>query len=111
MTLLSDLVDALNGGSIEVLDLTAPLSPATPILALPEPFGLRHAWADQPWRHRFMADDALRAATPVLRAVHASAIRVLAENGVDTEKFGARSAFLSTAVQDPSPRKADVYDA
>src|SRR5258708_15116030 len=36
-------------------------------LTLPEPFGLRHAWADKPWRHRFMADDALRAATPVLR--------------------------------------------
>ncbi|CAM5488205.1 hypothetical protein SGLAM104S_03689 [Streptomyces glaucescens] len=27
------------------------------------------------------------------------------------EAFGSRSAFLSTAVQDPSPRKADVYDA
>ncbi|MET7680871.1 hypothetical protein [Streptomyces sp. NPDC005423] len=80
-------------------------------ISLPEPFGLRHAWADQPWRHRFMADDALRAATPVLRVVHAAAIRVLAENGVDTEKFGARSSFLSGAVQDPSPRKADLYDA
>ncbi|WP_369245258.1 hypothetical protein [Streptomyces sp. R41] len=80
-------------------------------LTLPEPFGLRHAWADQPWRHRFMADDALRAATPVLRVVHAAAIRVLEENGVDTEKFGNRSAFLSTAVQDPMPRKADLYDA
>lgn len=80
-------------------------------LTLPEPFGLRHAWADQPWRHRFMADDALRAATPVLRVVHAAAIRVLEENGVDTEKFGNRSAFLSTAVQDPTPRKADLYDA
>jgi hypothetical protein len=80
-------------------------------LGLPEPFGLRHAWADKPWRHRFMADDALRAATPVLRVVHSAAIRVLKENGVDTEKFGARSSFLSGAVQDPSPRKADVYDA
>ena len=80
-------------------------------LTLPEPFGLRHAWADQPWRHRFMADDALRAATPVLRVVHAAAIRVLEENGVDTEKFGTRSSFLSTQVQDPMPKKADVYDA
>ncbi|MFG3656363.1 hypothetical protein [Streptomyces sp. NPDC047706] len=80
-------------------------------LALPEPFGLRHAWAAKPWRHRFMADDALRAATPVLRVVHSAAIRVLEENGVDTEKFGNRSSFLSTAVQDPSPRKADLYDA
>ncbi|OIJ66658.1 hypothetical protein [Streptomyces mangrovisoli] len=80
-------------------------------IGLPEPFGLRHAWADQPWRHRFMADDALRAATPVLRVVHSAAIRVLKENGVDTDKFGSRSAFLSTAVQDPTPKKADLYDA
>ncbi|MFR0353839.1 hypothetical protein [Streptomyces sediminimaris] len=100
------------------LSVRAPISWYPPLLnwlggtiGLPEPFGLRHAWADQPWRHRFMADDALRAATPVLRVVHSAAIRVLAENGVDTEKFGSRSAFLSTAVQDPTPGKADVYDA
>lgn len=80
-------------------------------LALPEPFGLRHAWADQPWRHRFMADDALRAATPVLRVVHSAALRVLEENGVNTEKFGNRSSVLSGLVQDPTPRKADTYDA
>ncbi|MEU5363728.1 hypothetical protein ABZ354_09620 [Streptomyces sp. NPDC005925] len=80
-------------------------------LSLPEPFGLRHAWADKPWRHRFMADDALRAATPVLRVVHAAAIKVLKENGVDTTKFGARSSSLSGAVQDASPKKVDLYDA
>ncbi|MCZ7413319.1 MULTISPECIES: hypothetical protein [unclassified Streptomyces] len=78
-------------------------------LTLPEPFGLRHTWANQPWRHRFMADDALRAATPVLRVVHAAAIKVLEENGVDTEKFGARSAFLSGQVQAPAPGNADQY--
>ncbi|MFM9367710.1 hypothetical protein [Streptomyces sp. Da 82-17] len=80
-------------------------------LALPEPFGLRHAWADKPWRHRFMADDALRAATPVLRVVHAAAMRVLEENGVDTTRFASRSLTLSGAVQEASPTKADVYDA
>ncbi|MFJ6631432.1 hypothetical protein ACIQMR_08515 [Streptomyces sp. NPDC091376] len=80
-------------------------------LVLPEPFGLRHAWAEQPWRHRFMADDAMRAATPVLRVAHAAAMRVLEENGVDTERFTNRSSFLSTGVQDPMPRKADAYDA
>ncbi|MBV1945332.1 hypothetical protein [Streptomyces sp. BV129] len=100
------------------LAVRAPLTWYTPALnwlggsiGLPEPFGLRHSWADQPWRHRFMADDALRAATPVLRVVHSAAIKVLKENGVDTDKFGARSAFLSGLVQDPSPRKADLYDA
>ncbi|MFL6001078.1 MAG: hypothetical protein ACJ736_43505 [Streptomyces sp.] len=104
----------------EVVRLTAraPLTRYPPLLnwlggslTLPEPFGLRHAWADRPWRHRFMADDALRAATPVLRVVHAAAIRVLSDNGVDTEQFGTRAGFLSTQVQDVSPRKADVYDA
>lgn len=80
-------------------------------LVLPEPFGLRHAWADQPWRHRFMADDAMRAATPVLRVAHAAAIRVLEENGVDTDRFGNRSMVVSSFVQDPTPRKADLYDA
>lgn len=80
-------------------------------LSLPEPFGLRHAWADKPWRHRFMADDALRTATPVLRVVHAAAIKVLEENGVNTDKFGSRSGALSGQIQDPSPGKADVYDA
>jgi hypothetical protein len=80
-------------------------------LTLPEPFGLRHAWADKPWRHRFMADDALRAATPVLRVVHAAAMRVLDENGCDTKQFGARSLALSGEVQGAAPGKADVYDA
>lgn len=35
---LAPLLAALAGGRVEVLDLTAPLSPATPVLALPEPF-------------------------------------------------------------------------
>ncbi|WP_314173358.1 hypothetical protein [Streptomyces winkii] len=80
-------------------------------LNLPEPFGLRHAWADKPWRHRFMADDALRAATPVLRVVHAAAMRVLDENGCNTDQFGARSLVLSGQVQGAEPKKADAYDA
>ncbi|MEU0913651.1 hypothetical protein [Streptomyces althioticus] len=106
--------------SDEVVRLTAraPLTKYPPLLywlggklTLPEPFGLRHAWADKPWRHRFMADDALRAATPVLRVVHSAAIKVLEENGVDTTKFGSRSSSLSTAVQEATPSKADLYDA
>ncbi|MFB8039119.1 hypothetical protein ACFC5Z_40745 [Streptomyces sp. NPDC056004] len=100
------------------LALRAPFTWYPPLLdylggkiALPEPFGLRHAWAEKPWRHRFMADDAMRAATPVLRAVHSAALRVLDENGVDIERFDNRSMILSGAVQDPTPRKADLYDA
>jgi kynurenine formamidase len=39
MSLLSDLAGAIATGSVEVVDLTAPLHRNTPILALPEPFG------------------------------------------------------------------------
>src|SRR5712671_4625442 len=39
MSLLSDLTAAVAQGSVEVVDLTAPLSGQTPILQLPEPFG------------------------------------------------------------------------
>ncbi|MGY5128848.1 hypothetical protein [Streptomyces nigrescens] len=80
-------------------------------LTLPEPFGLRHVWADKPWRHRFMADDALRAATPVLRTVHSAAMSVLKENGVDTERFTNRSLVLSGMIQGVEPQKADEYNA
>ncbi|MFI1017059.1 hypothetical protein [Streptomyces sp. NPDC020965] len=80
-------------------------------LVLPEPFGLRHAWAQQPWRHRFMADDAMRAATPVLRVAHAAAMKVLEENGVDTERFSSRAGSLSGGIQEAAPKKADLYDA
>lgn len=53
----------------------------------------------------------MRTATPVLRVVHSATMRVLKEHGVDTERFDNRSMVLSGQVQDPSPKKADVYDA
>ncbi|MFD6278294.1 hypothetical protein ACFWFI_22410 [Streptomyces sp. NPDC060209] len=100
------------------LALRAPFTWYPPLLdylggkiVLPEPFGLRHAWAAKPWGHRFMADDAMRTATPVLRVVHSATMRVLKEHGVDIERFDNRSMILSGMVQDPAPRKADVYDA
>ncbi|MEU2023470.1 hypothetical protein ABZ565_15055 [Streptomyces sp. NPDC016469] len=109
------LVDA---HEVTRLALRAPFTWYPPLLdylggkiALPEPFGLRHAWAEKPWRHRFMADDAMRAATPVLRVVHNAAIKVLEEHGVDTERFDNRSSVLSGLVQAPTPGKADLYDA
>jgi kynurenine formamidase len=39
MSLLSDVTAGIAAGSIEVLDLTAPLSSQTPTIVLPEPFG------------------------------------------------------------------------
>jgi hypothetical protein len=58
-----------------------------------------------------MADDALRAATPILRAVHRAVLRVLTEHDVDVDKFSSRAGALSGSVQDASPKKADTYDA
>ncbi|MFF5898765.1 hypothetical protein ACFY8O_22990 [Streptomyces argenteolus] len=108
----------VTAGEVVRLALRAPFTWYPPLLdylggkiVLPEPFGLRHAWAAKPWGHRFMADDAMRTATPVLRVVHAATMRVLKEHGVDTERFDNRSMILSGLVQDPAPRKADVYDA
>ncbi|MDX3533266.1 hypothetical protein PV721_02555 [Streptomyces sp. MB09-01] len=100
------------------LAVRAPLTWYPPILdffggklVLPEPFGLRHVWASSMWRHRFMADDALRTVAPVLRSIHAATFKVLEENGVDTDRFTNRSSIMSGLIQEPSPRKADVYDA
>jgi len=39
MAVLSDLLAAIRSGSVEVVDLTAPLSSETPVIQLPEPFG------------------------------------------------------------------------
>lgn len=38
MSVLSDLVEAVRSSTVEVIDLTAPLSESTPVLKLPEPF-------------------------------------------------------------------------
>ena len=39
MSVLAQLADALREGSVEVVDLTAPLSSQTPLLELPPQFG------------------------------------------------------------------------
>ncbi|MFC1404726.1 MULTISPECIES: hypothetical protein [Streptacidiphilus] len=80
-------------------------------LKLPEPFGLRHAWAVRPWSDRFMADDALRVATPVLRTVHKATMEFLEDHDVEVERFGNRAGMLGGEVQGARASKADVYDA
>ncbi len=39
MSVLRSFAASLRDGTIEVIDLTAPLSEKTPVLQLPEPFG------------------------------------------------------------------------
>ena len=38
MTDLTELIEAMGAGDVEVVDLTAPLSGSTPVIELPEPF-------------------------------------------------------------------------
>ena len=45
MSVLSALTDAIRSGSVEVVDLTAPLSSETPVIRLPEPFGNTKSFA------------------------------------------------------------------
>ncbi len=47
MSVLSDLIDGISSGSVEVIDLTAPLSDRTPILQLPPPFANTQRFALQ----------------------------------------------------------------
>ncbi|MBO0774700.1 MAG: cyclase family protein, partial [Actinobacteria bacterium] len=47
MSVLSAFTDAIRSGAVEVIDLTAPLSSATPVIRLPEPFGNTRPFALQ----------------------------------------------------------------
>jgi kynurenine formamidase len=47
MSVLSDLISAVAGGGVDVVDLTAPLSDRTPILQLPPPFANTQRFALQ----------------------------------------------------------------
>ncbi|MFJ4672217.1 hypothetical protein [Kitasatospora purpeofusca] len=81
-------------------------------LGLPEPFGLRHIWAGQPWDTRTMADNALNVSHPVIGAVHTATMEFLAEHDLDTERaFKGRAAGLKAEAQGSRPFKVDRYDA
>ncbi|MCX4745157.1 hypothetical protein OG455_06385 [Kitasatospora sp. NBC_01287] len=80
-------------------------------MKLPEPFGLRTAWATAPWSSRFMADDSMRIATPVVSAVQAATIEFLADHDISTDRFTNRSLILKSEMQGVRPFKSDVYDA
>jgi hypothetical protein len=106
------LVDA---DEVVRLAARAPLTWYPPLLehwggkiTLPEPFGLRHMWAQDFWKNRFMADDAIRTVTPVLHVVQTTVERVLKDHDVDTEKFPL-GGLLSDFVRNQEPWTADKY--
>jgi len=51
MSLLTQLVDALNGGAVRVVDLTQPLGPDTPVIGLPPQFGASPGLTIEPISH------------------------------------------------------------
>ncbi|MFE0464476.1 hypothetical protein ACFW1A_35005 [Kitasatospora sp. NPDC058965] len=80
-------------------------------MKLPEPFGLRTAWATHPWNSRFMADDSIRIATPVVSAVLAATVEFLADHDINTDRFTNRGLILKSELQGVRPFKSDQYDA
>ncbi|WP_395296931.1 hypothetical protein ACF9IK_28445 [Kitasatospora hibisci] len=81
-------------------------------LGLPEPFGLRHAWAAPPWNTRSMADNALNVSHPVTQAVLKATLEFLAEHDVDAERFFKnRASIIKSEAQGTRPYRVDQYDA
>ncbi|MEY9948661.1 hypothetical protein [Kitasatospora sp. GAS1066B] len=80
-------------------------------MKLPEPFGLRTAWATAPWNSRFMADDSMRITAPVVSAVLAATVEFLSDHDISTDRFANRGLILKSELQGVRPFKADAYDA
>ncbi len=80
-------------------------------MPLPEPFGLRTSWATAPWSSRFMSDDSMRIATPVVSSVLAATIEFLTDHDINTDRFTNRSLILKSEMQSLNPYRADKYDA
>ncbi|NYI05036.1 hypothetical protein [Allostreptomyces psammosilenae] len=77
-------------------------------LPLPEPFGLRHAWATSPAGNRFMADDVERSVAPVVRAVLEGVVQVLRSHNVDVTPFVDRLGVVNGTMQSITPGTPDT---
>ncbi|MGW6913627.1 hypothetical protein ACWGB8_07395 [Kitasatospora sp. NPDC054939] len=79
-------------------------------VGLPEPFGLRHAWALPAWETKSMADNAQLAAYPLLSAVQEAAVEFLEEHDLDAERFKLRAGMVRSESQGARPYKVDGFD-
>ncbi|MCC9305660.1 hypothetical protein LN042_00805 [Kitasatospora sp. RB6PN24] len=80
-------------------------------MKLPEPFGLRTAWVGRTWDNRFMADDSMRIASPVVSAVQSATLEFLADHDVNIDRFTNRGLILKAEMQGARPFDADEYGA
>ena len=115
MTVLSDLLGGIAAGSLEVIDLTAPLSAATPVIQLPPPFAnTRHFALEEVSRY----DDRgpawywndISTGEHVGTHFDAPVHWVTGRNGLDVSQVPARQLVAPAVVIDKSRECADDAD-
>ena len=115
MTVLSDLIGGIAAGSLEVIDLTAPLSAATPVIQLPPPFAnTRHFTLEEVSRY----DDRgpawywndISTGEHVGTHFDAPVHWVTGRDGLDVSQVPARQLIASAVVIDKSRECAENPD-
>ena len=115
MTVLSDLLSGIAAGSLEVIDLTAPLSAATPVIQLPPPFAnTRHFALEEVSRY----DDRgpawywndISTGEHVGTHFDAPVHWVTGRDGLDVSQVPARQLIASAVVIDKSRECAENPD-
>ena len=115
MPVLADLVAALGDGSVDIVDLTAPLSTATPVIQLPEPFVNTPGFAlEELSRYDDRGPawywNAIHAGEHVGTHVDAPIHWVTAKDGVDVAQIPPRHLVAPAAVIDMTAEVAQNPD-
>jgi kynurenine formamidase len=115
MPVLADLLDALGDGSVEIVDLTAPLSETTPVIQLPEPFANTPAFSLEELSYY---DDrgpawywnAIHSGEHVGTHFDAPIHWISAKDGIDVSQVPVRHLVAPAVVMDMSAEVADDSD-
>jgi kynurenine formamidase len=115
MPVLADLVAALSDGSVEIVDLTAPLSDTTPVIRLPEPFVNTPGFSlEELSRYDDRGPawywNAIHAGEHVGTHLDAPIHWVTAKDGLDVSQVPIRHLVAPAAVIDMTPQVADNPD-
>jgi kynurenine formamidase len=115
MPVLADLVAALSDGSVEIVDLTAPLSDTTPVIRLPEPFVNTPGFSlEELSRYDDRGPawywNAIHAGEHVGTHLDAPIHWVTAKAGLDVSQVPIRHLVAPAAVIDMTPEVADNPD-
>ncbi|WP_127502541.1 cyclase family protein [Actinoplanes solisilvae] len=115
MSILYELVRAVRTGSVEVVDLTAPLTSSTPILQLPAPFGNTMGFGLEEISHYDERGPAwywnnIHTGEHTGTHLDAPVHWVTARDGEDVSRIAPMKLVAPAAVIDVSPRVADDPD-